>query len=72
MATDAEPEKPFAAAPAGTSVIVPPDWARPRRLSEELAMILREFEVETVTMREVIGLLHGRGYVLKLAGSYAF
>jgi hypothetical protein len=64
MATDAEPEKPIAAAPAGTSVIVPPDWARPRRLSEELAMILREFEVETVTMREVIGLLHGRGYVL--------
>lgn len=27
-------------------------------------MILREFEVETVTLREVIGLLHGRGYVL--------
>ena len=64
MATDAEPETPPAAAPAGTSVIVPTDWARPRRLSEELAMILREFEVETVTMREVIGLLHGRGYVL--------
>jgi len=33
-------------------------------LSEELAMILREFEVETVTLREVIGLLHGRGFVL--------
>lgn len=64
MATDAEPKMPPAAAPAGTSVIVPTDWARPRRLSEELAMILREFEVETVTMREVIGLLHGRGYVL--------
>lgn len=27
-------------------------------------MILREFEVETVTLREVIALLHGRGYVL--------
>lgn len=27
-------------------------------------MILREFEVETVTLREVIGLLHGRGFVL--------
>lgn len=27
-------------------------------------MILREFEVETVTLREVLGLLHGRGYVL--------
>lgn len=29
-------------------------------------MILREFEVETVTLREVIGLLHGRGFVLLL------
>lgn len=27
-------------------------------------MILREFVVETVTLREVIGLLQGRGYVL--------
>jgi hypothetical protein len=27
-------------------------------------MILREFEVEAVTLREVLGLLHGRGYVL--------
>ena len=27
-------------------------------------MILREFEVENVTLREVLGLLHGRGYVL--------
>lgn len=27
-------------------------------------MILREFEVETVTLREVLSLLHGRGYVL--------
>jgi hypothetical protein len=27
-------------------------------------MILREFEVETVTLREVMGLMHGRGYVL--------
>lgn len=27
-------------------------------------MILREFEVETVTLREVLGLLRGRGYVL--------
>jgi hypothetical protein len=45
-------------------VIVPADPAHPRKLSEELAMIVREFEVETVTLREVIGLLHGRGYVL--------
>ncbi len=48
----------------GHSVIVPPDPARPRKLSEEFAMILKEFEVETVTLREVLGLLHGRGYVL--------
>ncbi|MEO7599781.1 MAG: exopolysaccharide biosynthesis protein, partial [Opitutus sp.] len=27
-------------------------------------MILREFEVETVTLREVMAVLHGRGYVL--------
>lgn len=27
-------------------------------------MILREFEVENVTLREVLGLLHGRGHVL--------
>jgi hypothetical protein len=63
MATNVEPERP-APGPVGTSVIVPPDPARPRKLSEELAMILREFEVETVTLREVLGLLHGRGYVL--------
>jgi hypothetical protein len=63
MATDAEPD-PLPLTPLGTSVIVPPDPARPRKLSEELAMILREFEVETVTLREVLGLLHGRGYVL--------
>ena len=40
------------------------DPAQPRKLSDELALILREFEVETVTLREVLGLLHGRGYVL--------
>jgi hypothetical protein len=33
-------------------------------LSEEFALILLEFKVETVTLREVIALLHGRGYVL--------
>lgn len=37
---------------------------RPSRLSEDLAAILREFEVETVTLREVLAVLHGRGYVL--------
>jgi hypothetical protein len=45
-------------------VILPPNPAQPRKLSEELAMILREFEVETVTLREVLGLLQGRGFVL--------
>ncbi len=64
MATDAEPKSPPPAPGAATSVIVPADPARPRKLSEELAMILREFEVETVTLREVLGLLKGRGYVL--------
>jgi hypothetical protein len=63
METDAEPSPPEPA-PTATSVIVPVDWTRPRKLSDELAMILREFEVENVTLREVLGLLHGRGYVL--------
>jgi hypothetical protein len=63
MATDAERSRPEPAS-TGTSVIVPADRASPRKLSEELAMILREFEVENVTLREVLGLLHGRGYVL--------
>jgi hypothetical protein len=63
MATDAEPSLPKPAS-TGSSVIAPLDWAHPRKLSEELAMILREFEVENVTLREVLGLLHGRGYVL--------
>lgn len=34
------------------------------KLSEDLSLILREFEVETVTLREVMAVLHGRGYVL--------
>lgn len=45
-------------------MIVPADPARARKLSEEFALILKEFEVEHVTLREVILLLHGRGYVL--------
>ncbi|HUR58689.1 MAG TPA: exopolysaccharide biosynthesis protein [Opitutaceae bacterium] len=64
MATDAAPEGPLPAPIPGQSVIVPADPERPRKLSDEFAMILREFEVETVTLREVLGLLHGRGYVL--------
>lgn len=65
MATDAAPDSP-PLGPLGPSVIVPPNPARPQKLSDELAMILREFEVETVTLREVMSLLHGRGYVLLL------
>src|SRR5262245_49842915 len=63
MATDAEPEQLPPGGP-GQSVIVPSTPSRPRKLSDELGMILREFEVETVTLREVLGLMHGRGYVL--------
>lgn len=63
MAINAAPEN-APLVPLGTSVITPEDPARPRKLSAELALILREFEVETVTLREVLGLLHGRGYVL--------
>ena len=65
MATNAAPEN-APLLPLGMSVITPADPARPRKLSEEFALILREFEVETVTLREVLGLLHGRGYVLLL------
>jgi hypothetical protein len=43
---------------------VPPAPAKPRKLSEDLALILQEFEIETVTLREVMAVLHGRGYVL--------
>jgi len=63
MATAAEPEnKPRPV--AGHLLAEPANPARPRRLSEELGLILREFSVETVTLREVIALLHGRGFVL--------
>ncbi len=65
MATDAAPESsPPPPAPVGGSVIVAPDPTRPRKLSEEFELILREFELETVTLREVLVLLQGRGYVL--------
>ena len=63
MATDAEPES-VPPVPTGPSVITPGDPEHPRKLSEELALILREFEVENVTLREAIGLLQGRGYLL--------
>jgi hypothetical protein len=68
MATNAGPD-PLPSPPGEprsllTGQVVPPHPPRPRKLSEDLALILREFEVETVTLREVMGVLHGRGYVL--------
>lgn len=36
----------------------------PRKLSDDLTDILREFEVEEVTLREVLAVMHGRGYLL--------
>jgi len=65
MATNAEPDPPPPATSGeGQSVIARADPVQTRKLSEEFALILKEFEVETVTLREVLGLLHGRGYVL--------
>jgi hypothetical protein len=65
MATDAEPERPTELPPGvGSSVIALADPTVTRKLSDEFALILKEFEVETVTLREVLGLLHGRGYVV--------
>lgn len=68
MATDAEhepvgngagpPPSPLSGQPAGLPA------GGPRKLSDDLAAILREFEVETVTLREVMAVLHGRGYLL--------
>ncbi len=62
MATGAAPEPPGEAPGGGRGVAS--GFVPPRRLSDELGIILREFEVEAVTLREVMRLLHGRGYVL--------
>jgi hypothetical protein len=61
METDAQPEP---KEPMTEAVVVAPTPSIPRKLSDEFALILSEFEVETVTLRDVLGLLHGRGYVL--------
>ncbi len=70
MATNAapDPSPPPSPIPGDSprSVIAAVDPSRTRKLSEEFALILKEFEVETVTLREVLGLLQGRGYVLLL------
>lgn len=62
METGAAPDTPLP--PAGHLLQLPSDPLRPRKLSDEFALILREFELETVTLREVMAMLHGRGYVL--------
>ena len=68
MGINEAPERPpESALPAvrplsGQDVVLPTLSAS--KLSEDLSLILREFEVETVTLREVMSVLHGRGYVL--------
>ena len=70
MATNAAPdpaEKGVAPLPSllsGQDVPPAPAVVKPRKLSEDLALIVREFEVETVTLREIVAVLEGRGYVL--------
>lgn len=65
MATAGAPEPQTGpATPAPPSPLAAAEPNPRRRLSEELDLILREFDIETVTLREVVGVLHGRGYVL--------
>lgn len=59
---EAEANSPGAPVLSGQGVVVPVLSAT--KLSDDLALILREFEVESVTLREVMAVLHGRGYVL--------
>jgi len=69
MAINEAPDRSKADEPV-VSAIQAVDLSRPviraTKLSDDLALILREFEVETVTLREVMSVLHGRGYVLLL------
>ncbi|MBI4625454.1 MAG: exopolysaccharide biosynthesis protein [Verrucomicrobia bacterium] len=68
MATDAEREPAGTGAGAPPSLLSgqsgPPATSAPRKLSDDLAAIVREFEIETVTLREVMAVLHGRGFLL--------
>jgi hypothetical protein len=69
MATNAAPEPPKNPSNPNTTVVLSGQGVvvgleRPRKLSEDLALIVREFEVEKVTLREVMAVLHGRGYVV--------
>lgn len=63
MATDGAPDSNLPRAVVASPIAAASVDTR-RRLSEELNLILNEFDVETVTLREVVGVLHGRGYVL--------
>ena len=58
-----EPAAP-GAAPLSIAHKTPISPVSATKLSDDLALILHEFEVETVTLREVMSVLHGRGYVL--------
>lgn len=68
MGINEAPDRVESAAPpaaptlSGQNLTISPTSAT--KLSEDLALILHEFEVETVTLREVMAVLHGRGYVL--------
>ena len=53
MATDAAPNPVLAGTPPSSPLAAATPDPR-RKLSEELDLILREFEVETVTLREVM------------------
>ncbi|HWL17697.1 MAG TPA: exopolysaccharide biosynthesis protein [Opitutus sp.] len=66
MATNAAPDPQDAVPPAATPdlLTLAASGNRARKLSEDLGLILHEFEVETVTLREAMAVLKGRGYVL--------
>jgi hypothetical protein len=68
MATSGAPEsRPERAPPQGGVLSGQPLAINPavaRKLSDDLGDILREFEVEIVTLREVMLVLHGRGFLL--------
>lgn len=68
METNGGPETTGAGASTGgiphDARLLTPGPTPPRKLSDDLSLLLREFEVETVTLREVMAVMHGRGYVL--------
>lgn len=65
MATGAAPETPPPSRPPEEPTFPPfPTAGKPRRLSEDLAAIVQEFQRESITLRELITQLRGRGHVL--------